>query len=271
MPLTLQRQSHARHHPKLDPRRWVKRSNERRAKRGLPAWSAKAWRGGNNNTLPAGGDVWPVAIYWSFVNIGSPSKKFPVAIDSGSFTLDVPLVGCDGCVHQPPNNQYNPATSSSSVDFTCSLFSVRACSVFCLFFALFFCAHLFVCFRPAFLMELSARRRSARLATRTRRVCPRTLPSRAPLTACGTRTRCLGATVVRCRFNLAPSTTKRPILSNFRTLTVWSEWQDPGTYAQGVVFFCVITFFFPPFSNPQSVIGQLSSNNAIQAYEWSIW
>lgn len=36
-----------------------------------------------NGSIPAYGDIWPVAIYWSFVHIGTPPLAFPVAIDSG--------------------------------------------------------------------------------------------------------------------------------------------------------------------------------------------
>ena len=43
-----------------------------------------------NHSIPAGGDVWPVAIYWVNVSVGTPTKSIPVAIDSGSGGLDIP-------------------------------------------------------------------------------------------------------------------------------------------------------------------------------------
>merc|ERR1719377_352807 len=69
---------------------------------------------GNGSSIPAGGAVWPTAIYWSKVQIGTPPKDFPVAIDSGSGDLDIAGVGCNGCVTTPPNNAYDPSASSTS-------------------------------------------------------------------------------------------------------------------------------------------------------------
>jgi len=65
---------------------------------------------------PVGGDIWPVAIYWCEVGIGNPPVMFPVAIDSGSYTLDVPRKGCTGCVSKPPNAAYDPSASSTSIN-----------------------------------------------------------------------------------------------------------------------------------------------------------
>lgn len=64
-----------------------------------------------NHSIPAGGDVWPVAIYWVNVSVGTPPKSFPVAIDSGSGDLDIPDVSCDGCV---PGPTYDASKSSTS-------------------------------------------------------------------------------------------------------------------------------------------------------------
>ncbi len=71
------------------------------------------------------------------LQIGSNGAQFPVAIDSGSFTLDIPLVGCNvshfagrqtvlicsrqGCTNSAPNNFYSPQNSSTSHQFTCSV------------------------------------------------------------------------------------------------------------------------------------------------------
>ena len=32
--------------------------------------------------IPVGGDVWPVAIYWVEIAVGTPPRRFPVAIDT---------------------------------------------------------------------------------------------------------------------------------------------------------------------------------------------
>ena len=51
----------------------------------------------NGSSIPAGGSVWPTAIYWTTVQVGTPPKDFPVAIDSGSGDLDISGKGCSGC------------------------------------------------------------------------------------------------------------------------------------------------------------------------------
>ena len=43
----------------------------------------------NGSSIPAGGAVWPTAIYWSLVQVGTPPVDFPAAIDSGSGDLDI--------------------------------------------------------------------------------------------------------------------------------------------------------------------------------------
>ena len=67
-----------------------------------------------SSDFPTGGNVWPVAIYWISLDIGTPAKSFPVAIDSGSMTLDIQGSGCANCPKFAPNNVYNPADSSTS-------------------------------------------------------------------------------------------------------------------------------------------------------------
>ena len=69
---------------------------------------------GNGSSIPANGAVWPTAIFWSTVQIGTPPVDFPVAIDSGSGDLDVAGNGCVGCVTTAPNAAYDSATSSTS-------------------------------------------------------------------------------------------------------------------------------------------------------------
>jgi hypothetical protein len=68
----------------------------------------------NGSSIPAGGAVWPTAIYWVYVQIGSPPHDFPAAIDSGSGDLDVEGKGCDGCAAGAPNRPYDPDASHTS-------------------------------------------------------------------------------------------------------------------------------------------------------------
>jgi len=69
---------------------------------------------GNGSSIPANGSVWPTAIYWSMVQVGTPPQDYPVAIDSGSGDLDIGGKGCNGCVTTPPNNPYDPSSSKTS-------------------------------------------------------------------------------------------------------------------------------------------------------------
>jgi hypothetical protein len=80
----------------------------------LPPVSRLARKLSNGSSIPAGGAVWPTAIFWAMVEVGTPPRSFPATIDSGSGALDVGAVGCDGCVTTPPNRAYDPASSSSS-------------------------------------------------------------------------------------------------------------------------------------------------------------
>lgn len=68
----------------------------------------------NGSSIPADGSVWPTAIYWSYVQVGTPPKDFPAAIDSGSGDLDISGKDCDGCVTTPPNNAYDHTASSTA-------------------------------------------------------------------------------------------------------------------------------------------------------------
>eukprot|EP01104_Vermistella_antarctica_P006494 TRINITY_DN17194_c0_g1_i1.p1 TRINITY_DN17194_c0_g1~~TRINITY_DN17194_c0_g1_i1.p1 ORF type:complete len:453 (+),score=111.71 TRINITY_DN17194_c0_g1_i1:160-1518(+) len=66
-----------------------------------------------------GGSIWPTSIYWALITIGTPGTAFPVAIDSGSYTLDVPLEGCKNCAQTPPNQAYNPTNTSTGSVVKC--------------------------------------------------------------------------------------------------------------------------------------------------------
>ena len=37
----------------------------------------------DSHNFPQGGNIWPVAIYWTFINVGSPPVQFPVNVDNG--------------------------------------------------------------------------------------------------------------------------------------------------------------------------------------------
>jgi hypothetical protein len=80
-------------------------------------------RAANGSAFPTGGNVWPVAIYWITLGVGTPPKSFPVAIDSGSMTLDIQGPGCANCPKFAPNNAYQPAASSTSKP--CSILTCR--------------------------------------------------------------------------------------------------------------------------------------------------
>eukprot|EP00928_Gymnodinium_smaydae_P037413 TRINITY_DN25979_c0_g1_i1.p1 TRINITY_DN25979_c0_g1~~TRINITY_DN25979_c0_g1_i1.p1 ORF type:complete len:491 (-),score=43.41 TRINITY_DN25979_c0_g1_i1:115-1587(-) len=64
--------------------------------------------------VPAEGSVWPAAVYWTFIEVGTPPRQFPVVIDSGSPFLVISGKGCAGCITKSPNNGYDPSVSSSS-------------------------------------------------------------------------------------------------------------------------------------------------------------
>ena len=70
---------------------------------------------------PMGGNIWPVAIYWVEIEVGTPPSTFPVAVDTGSYTLDIPHVTCSTCIHKAPNNVYNDKNSSSSKSLACGV------------------------------------------------------------------------------------------------------------------------------------------------------
>jgi len=78
---------------------------------------AASWPNGTD--VPLFGNVYPVGIYWFDLMIGTPPVAFPVAIDSGSYTLDIPDTGCRGCITTPPNQQYDIKKSSSGKVILC--------------------------------------------------------------------------------------------------------------------------------------------------------
>lgn len=170
--------------------------------------------------------MWPVAIYWAFLTIGTPSAQYPAAIDSGSFTLDIPLKGCNGCVNTPPNHAYDPSASSSSHLFTCSLF--KSCTP-----GGAGCSHDQCTF------------------SNTYETCVPTNPTE-PCTISGLwysdKVTWGNSGAVTVQFGAINYQT-----SNFE------QFQNINA---------VVGMAGP--SNPESVIGQLASNNAIDSYVWSI-
>jgi hypothetical protein len=55
--------------------------------------------------------------------VGTPPVRFPVALDSGSGDVDIPMVGCPTCITTPPNAIYDVSKSSSgqtSCPFGCT-------------------------------------------------------------------------------------------------------------------------------------------------------
>eukprot|EP01126_Amoeba_proteus_P012892 TRINITY_DN1535_c0_g1_i4.p1 TRINITY_DN1535_c0_g1~~TRINITY_DN1535_c0_g1_i4.p1 ORF type:complete len:446 (-),score=86.50 TRINITY_DN1535_c0_g1_i4:108-1445(-) len=70
-------------------------------------------------SFPTGGDVWPVAIYWTYLLVGTPPLPYPVAIDTGSSIMSIVGEGCDTCVKKPPNRVYKSSSSSTSQPVSC--------------------------------------------------------------------------------------------------------------------------------------------------------
>lgn len=52
----------------------------------------------HNHRLPMDGNILPIGIYYTYVDVGTPPRKFAVTIDTGSTDLLVPVAGCDGCM-----------------------------------------------------------------------------------------------------------------------------------------------------------------------------
>ena len=70
---------------------------------------------------PMGGNVWPVAIYWVEIEVGTPAQKFPVAVDTGSYTLDIPDHTCTTCITKSPNNAFDNTKSTTCDALPCGL------------------------------------------------------------------------------------------------------------------------------------------------------
>lgn len=93
-------------HPSHSPLRWsAERSTSKAA---LAA----------NGSIPMGGNVWNVSIYWIELSIGTPPVKYAVAVDTGSSFLAVESSKCTTCPDTAPNAQYDANASSTSKPVT---------------------------------------------------------------------------------------------------------------------------------------------------------
>jgi len=79
--------------------------------------------------IPADGAVFPTAMYYATVQVGTPPRDFAVGLDSGSGDLFVEGKGCKGCALGPPNHQYDPASSSTSKAGSSFRHSYQTCSM----------------------------------------------------------------------------------------------------------------------------------------------
>jgi hypothetical protein len=79
--------------------------------------------------IPADGAVFPTAMYYANVQVGTPPQDFAVGLDSGSGDLFVEGKGCNGCALGPPNHQYDPASSSTSKAGSSFHHSYKTCSM----------------------------------------------------------------------------------------------------------------------------------------------
>jgi hypothetical protein len=52
--------------------------------------------GPHEGVLPLSGNVLPLAIFYTTVQIGNPPRTFNVSVDTGSTDMLVPLAGCNG-------------------------------------------------------------------------------------------------------------------------------------------------------------------------------
>ncbi|OWM68951.1 hypothetical protein CDL15_Pgr025138 [Punica granatum] len=74
--------------------------------------------------FPVDGNSFPVGIYYTKVQLGSPPQEFYVLIDTGSDVLWVSCSSCSGCPLTSglkiPLNSFNPMSSSSASKISCS-------------------------------------------------------------------------------------------------------------------------------------------------------
>jgi len=68
--------------------------------------------------LPLGGNILPIGIYYTYVEVGTPAKRFAVTIDTGSTDMLIPVAGCSGC--KVNTSVYDPASSSTTAVEGCN-------------------------------------------------------------------------------------------------------------------------------------------------------
>ena len=84
-------------------------------------------KGTGEANLPLGGNLLPMGIFYTEMEVGSPPKKFAVTIDTGSTDMLIPLAGCKGC--KTNTTLYDPASSSTSQIEECNkTMTCRSCA-----------------------------------------------------------------------------------------------------------------------------------------------
>ena len=78
--------------------------------------------------LPTGGNIWPLAVYWIAIEVGTPPVSFPVTIDSGSPLLGITGPGCTNCPKAAPNNVYIPSKSSTGINCSTGCCACSGCN-----------------------------------------------------------------------------------------------------------------------------------------------
>eukprot|EP01102_Stenamoeba_stenopodia_P018038 TRINITY_DN6561_c0_g1_i1.p1 TRINITY_DN6561_c0_g1~~TRINITY_DN6561_c0_g1_i1.p1 ORF type:complete len:438 (+),score=100.04 TRINITY_DN6561_c0_g1_i1:63-1376(+) len=66
-----------------------------------------------------GGNVLPLGIFYTQIQLGTPPRTFNVSIDTGSSDLIIPMYGCDGCRVSSSEHEYDPTQSKTSMAITC--------------------------------------------------------------------------------------------------------------------------------------------------------
>lgn len=66
-----------------------------------------------NVSVPMNGNIYPTGVYYAAMQIGTPAQTFNVVLDTGSGTLILPALGCNGC--DPSVPKFNPKASTTIV------------------------------------------------------------------------------------------------------------------------------------------------------------
>lgn len=68
--------------------------------------------------VSVGGGVYPQAVYWTYLEVGTPPVRSAVIFDTGSPFLNVEASRCANCLHEAPNIPYDPDASSTSSPYS---------------------------------------------------------------------------------------------------------------------------------------------------------